>query len=119
MHGFGGYGVTMLAHMISHNRNAQTSDVVNLSAQAATYTGAASAVAVSHLSLPEWAALVSMTVAVLGFLVQMALAVRVFAKDRQEAREERQAARAEREAQRDDREATRHAVVANEDRDGV
>ena len=61
-----------------------------LAAQVTTVTAAASSVAVVHLSLPEWAALVSMFVAVAGFLIQGALAIRIFMKDAQERREDRE-----------------------------
>jgi len=57
-------------------------DVVTTAAQAATYGGAGAAIVGSQMSLPDWAAVVSMCVAVLGFLLQVWLAVR---KTRHEA----------------------------------
>jgi len=53
-----------------------TTGLHNAVAQTATYGGAGAAVAVHQMSLPDWAALVSMTVAVLGFLLQLYLAFR-------------------------------------------
>ena len=108
MRGSGG-ATLMLADVMAHKSlsDANNVDIANATAQAATYGGAVSAVASWHLSLPEWAALVSMTVAVLGFLLQVMLAIRVFYRDAHEARVEREAARIEREEQRSERTVTR------------
>jgi hypothetical protein len=84
-----------------------TLDAVNQVSSVALYGGAATSVASSHLSLPDWAAVISMTVAVLGFCIQLALAIRMFVRDRHEARIERDAARIEREEQRKERVVTR------------
>ena len=51
-------------------------------ASVANYGGAGTAVIVWGLSLPEWAAVVSMTVAVLGFGLQVYLAARVVRRDK-------------------------------------
>ena len=57
-------------------------DSVTTVAQAATYGGAAGAVVASGLSLSQWAAIVSMTVAVLGFALQVYMASRKVRQDR-------------------------------------
>ena len=50
-------------------------DTATAVAQAATYAGASAALVGSQLSLPDWAAIVSMTVACLGFVLQLYLAL--------------------------------------------
>lgn len=57
-------------------------DMASAVAQTATLAGAGAAVTSNALSLPDWAAIVSMTVAVLGFLLQVYLAIRKMRSDR-------------------------------------
>jgi hypothetical protein len=69
------------AQTVAQAHGQAMTDVATTVAQTATYGGAGAAIMSSHLSLPDWAAIVSMTVAILGFCLQLWLAWRATRHD--------------------------------------
>ena len=83
----------MLVHLINSDRPHGVEDITNVTAQAATLGGAGAAVVGHSMSVADWAVVVSMLVAVMGFIVQLALAARIFIRDYEERKEFRANAR--------------------------
>lgn len=74
--------VTAAAARAAADHSKPMVDAVTAVAQTATYGGAASAVVSNAFSLSDWAALVSMSVAVLGFALQLLMAARKIRQER-------------------------------------